>query len=221
MTYKIIPLPNNATNLSGKFFGRALAIAPIQRRSVKGVTWLCACHCGNVFLRTTSHLNSSKNPSCGCLDTKLSHGMTDSTEYRIWTGMLTRCTNKNEPQYANYGGRGITICKSWTESFLNFYRDMGERPEGTSLDRIDNNGPYCASNCRWATRKEQAENRRTRYKNSELITCCGQTMTITEWSRHTGIGRCTIRARIKKGWVMERALHEEVIHRARWESCRP
>jgi hypothetical protein len=108
--------------------------------------------------------------------------------------MKDRCFNITNKSYANYGGRGISVCKRW-ECFENFYEDMGEPPEGRSLDRIDNNKGYSPGNCRWATRKEQNTNQRS----NVLIEFAGRTQTLSEWANEKGINRMTIRSRLDRG----------------------
>lgn len=127
-----------------------------------------------------------------------------SPTYRTWSGMIQRCKNPNEPAFNRYGGRGITVCDDWL-NFEGFLADMGERPKGKSLDRIDNNGGYCPENCRWATRKEQSNNTRT----NRRITYKGKTKTLAEWSRCTGIKPSTLRTRLWRGWSIRRALEVE------------
>lgn len=130
------------------------------------------------------------------------HGLSLSREHKSWESMIHRCTNKNAANYAMYGGRGITVCEEWLQ-FENFYRDMGERPNGHSLDRINNNLGYFKDNCRWASTVEQLNNRR----NNHLITFCNKTQTLSQWAREIGLKPKTLSARINdEGWSIEKAL---------------
>lgn len=129
------------------------------------------------------------------------HGMTNTPEYRSWTAMRCRCLSEHHEASHRYKGRGITICDRWSE-FLPFFEDMGNRPEGTTLDRIDNDKGYFKENCRWATMKEQQNNRR----GLKLITFKGQTMTIQNWGNTIGMSPNNIASRLRKGWSVEDAL---------------
>jgi hypothetical protein len=127
-----------------------------------------------------------------------------SAEYRAWQRMKGRCSDKSNNRYEYYGGRGIKVCDEWLK-FENFIADMGDRPSSDhSLDRINVDGNYEPNNCRWATRNEQANNKRSNH----LITYEGQTLNITKWSLLTGINRATLHLRLKKGWPMERVFGE-------------
>lgn len=130
------------------------------------------------------------------------HGLTKTKVHHCWRMMKYRCLNKNSKSYKDYGGSGIIICDSWL-NFENFLHDMGHPPsEDHSIDRIDGNSGYHKENCRWATKSEQALNRKTR----RLITLHDATLHLEQWSRITGINKCTIRRRIARGWNVERAL---------------
>lgn len=131
------------------------------------------------------------------------HGMSGTPEYRAWLHLRERCLNPEHPNWHNYGGRGITVCDEWRASFSAFYRDMGTRPSPAhTIERADNEKGYCKENCVWATRKEQADNRR----NSQYHEIDGERRTQTDWARHQGIPQCTISLRLKRGWSKEEAL---------------
>lgn len=135
-------------------------------------------------------------------------GMTSRSEYRIWVGMRVRCRDKNNREFHNYGGRGITVCDRWM-SFENFLADMGPRPDGTTLDRVDADGSYCPENCRWADVHQQQRNRR----NNHAVTAFGETKLLVEWTEDP---RCKVtfgvlRQRlVKQGWSPEKAIATEV-----------
>jgi hypothetical protein len=156
-------------------FGKLTVIKEVEPRiTAKGIKERrveCICDCGNLKNVMISRLKNGLVKSCGCLqkeiirkiniDTKTKYNVKNNPSYKIWCYMKTRCYNKNNKDYKHYGGRGIIICDRWKNSFENFLNDMGEKPEGYSIDRINVDGNYEPSNCRWATQKEQVNNRRT------------------------------------------------------------
>lgn len=166
--------------------------------------YLCRCVCGKEKLIRKYEILNGKTKSCGCYNSKrvVKHGMHNTKEYSSWTHMKERCNNPNHCAYANYGGRGISVCPEW-DSFEQFFQDMGFAPEGTSLDRIDTNGNYDRYNCRWATNKEQSNNRR----DTRLIEHNGQLVPLTKLAEQAGITANCLKLRLDYlGWPLDKAL---------------
>ena len=176
--------------LSGLKFGRWVVKHEDMREALYARHWVCECSCGSVKSVLQSSLRSGKSTSCGCYQKEAvsaanyRHGSHEFKEYKVWSGMKQRCYNTNEKCYKNYGGRGIVVCDRWLSSFRNFLLDMGSRPNDTySIERLDNDGDYSRSNCKWGTSVEQARNKRTNRK----VTFNGSTMLLVEWSELFGI----------------------------------
>ena len=195
--------------------------------------FLCRCLCGTVREVNKKNLKSGLTRSCGCLNRerlvrekkslavrRTKHGKINTPEYQTWCAMKSRCRNKRHPCFADYGGRGISVCRRW-DQFTAFYADMGDRPTPEhSIDRIDNNGGYwCGNaecpecgprnrtpNCRWGTEEQQQRNRR----NSHNITHDGRTQCLTDWAREYGIPANTLERRLSIGWDFLRAVSEPI-----------
>ena len=158
-------LHSSAKGLTGQRFGRLVAIEPTDERRNRIIIYCCHCDCGKQCFVRSVDLRNGHTKSCGCLSRELTkkrnttHGMSEASIYKIWRGILARCENPNDPAYKNYGGRGIKVCERW-HKFENFYADVGDPPQGMTLDRRNNDGNYEPENFRWATRKEQVLNSR-------------------------------------------------------------
>lgn len=197
-----------AKQLAGQVFGR-LTVQGRSGTKNGRAAWLCECQCGNTVEVVSHALTSGHTTSCGCWrdernrSTPLAHGHSRratkvSTTYKSWQNMLARCNNPNVRSFKDYGGRGITICAGWY-CFENFLADMGERPAGMTLERIDNAGNYEPGNCRWASRSEQNRNTRT----NSIVVFQGRRITQAEFAAEIGISQSTVSYRLRNGWTPE------------------
>ena len=199
-------------DITGQKFNYLTAISYESIRKPSGrsvIYWICQCDCGNITKVNTQSLQSGCTKSCGCWNVKQiikrskTHGKRHTRLYNSWAAMKQRCTNQNAINYPNYGGRGITICEEWLNSFEQFANDMGDPPTNKhSIERIDNNLGYCKENCKWATREERNSNKR----NCHLLSFNGKTMNIMSWAKETGLPKTTIRRRLSLGWSIEKTL---------------
>lgn len=196
-------------DLTGQRFGRLVVIRRAPTVSGRNTRWLCRCDCGVEKAIFRGSLRKGGTVSCGCWRKALghvcnrTHGMRESPEYEIWSGMKKRCYNSRTKSYARYGGRGVTVCERWRGSFEAFLEDMGQRPSPQhTLERISSDGPYAPDNCKWATQAEQQNNR----TNNRRITFRGETLTVAQWARRVGMRIGTLHHRLQHGWGEEQAL---------------
>lgn len=194
-------------DLTGKRFGRLTVLKEAGRSKDRQIIWECICDCGNTTLVKAGNLTSGDTKSCGCLHkekfTNFKHGQRHTKLYGVWCGIKARCQNPNSTSYKDYGGRGIKICEEW-EDFTNFYSwaIANGYKNGLTIERKDNNKNYSPSNCKWATYKEQANNKR----NNVYFTYQGETKTLAQWDESTDKD---IAGRISKGWTIEQAMNTE------------
>lgn len=199
-------------DLTGKRFGKLTVIKKHNQDKWGGWNWLCRCDCGNETIVSGGHLRSLKTKSCGCSrkETKnFTHKMTGSRLYKVWRAMKSRCYYEESEMFKHYGGRGITVCDEWKNSFISFYDwsmkngydENAERGQCT-IDRIDVNGNYEPNNCRWAAIKQQANNTR----RNHFIKYNGKTQTVSQWANELGVEPDSIFNRLRKGFTEEEAL---------------
>lgn len=211
LVFKEKPTSYNFEDIEGQKFGKLTVIGFVGKDKHRNTLWRCECECGNQKTIQANNLKNSHTKSCGChniqkiKERRTTHGHSTgercSRIYGIWMAMMRRCHNPNLKNYHRYGGRGITVCERW-QVFENFLADMGEPLSGMSIDRVDNNIGYCPENCKWATPKEQANNRRSNC----IIEFGGKSQTMAQWADETGIKWGTLYNRLKSGWTTERAL---------------
>lgn len=213
MQPQYITLPKQAKDLTGQQFGRLTALGPVGKSPKGSILWLCRCDCGACVSVTSDSIVSGHTQSCGCLHRErtikanATHGLSGHRLHMTWTLMVQRCTNPNNPEYVNYGGRGIKVCDEWRHNFQAFYDHVSNLPnygeEGYSLDRIDNGKGYSPGNVRWATGSEQMRNSR----RTHLIEFRGKTQCVTAWAEELGIDPNTLSSRLLYlSWTVERAL---------------
>jgi hypothetical protein len=206
-------MQRNNKIVSGQIFGRWKTINEVKRMTQ------CICECGATKIIASKTLWSGASKSCGCFNKEVIinrnkkeiNGIfsTNHDLYSIWKGIKKRCTNKNCKAYKNYGGRGISICDRWSKSFANFVKDMGDRPAGYSIERINNEKGYYPENCKWAGRLEQAANQRS----CRYIACNGQIKTCSEWSRNLNGNKSLVYNRIRLGWEHKKAVTTPVMYK--------
>lgn len=203
------------TNLVGERFGRLEVIEKVETNERSENKWLCKCDCGNETFATTHSLKSGNKKSCGCIKSEMlaernkantKHGMSHTKLHGVWHNMKDRCYRRECEEYKRYGMRGIKVCEEWKNNFQSFYLWSIENgyKNGLTLDRKNVNGDYTPENCRWATEKEQANNRR----NNKFLTNNGETKTMKQWSEEVGIPYYIVKNRVKAGLPVGKILYK-------------
>lgn len=200
-------------DMTGQRYGRLSVIEMAGHNKHRQRLWRCVCDCGETTEVLGFLLRQEQTRSCGCLareaiaNVNKKHGKSGTQIFNVHSAMMDRCYMQTNHAYKNYGGRGITVCGRWHD-FENFYADMGDKPKGMTLERIDNHGPYSPDNVRWASYKDQANNRRS----NVVLEFQGRKQTMQQWSDEMGLKIQTVWARLNRGWSVDRALTEEVRH---------
>lgn len=205
-------------DLTGQKFNRLTVIRKAKNYSGGRTLWVCQCECGKEIFVNGYNLRQGFTKSCGCLQKEIAtkncklrtkHNLINSSLYTVWASMKQRCSNKNGLAYKNYGGRGITICDEWVNDFQAFYDwaiNNGYK-HNLTIDRINNDGNYEPSNCRWVTRSVQAKNRRSNH----YITFNSETHIISDWAKLYNIPLNVFCRRLKRGWSFEDAVSKPII----------
>lgn len=197
------------TDWTGQKIGMLTAVSLVERRESRNHLWLWKCECGGESVSGIRDVRKGHTKSCGCLhkawlaDRNRRHGGTlnERRTYRSWKDMRARCRNPENHDYPDYGGRGISVCDRW-DDFAAFLSDMGPRPEGKTIDRIDHNGDYTPGNCRWADAETQANNKRANH-----VVKSGETL--AQASRRAGLSASKVWYRLKAGYSLEEALSDK------------
>lgn len=195
----------NFKDRTGEKHGMLTVLRFAGKNKYRNATWECLCDCGKKTILCGGSIGVTQ--SCGCLrlvmvsKAKTIHGMCNTRTYKTWESMLKRCRSKNDPSFLRYGAVGITVCQEWL-SFSRFLSDMGERPIGATIDRIENSKGYHKGNCRWLSLSGQCRNR----TSNRILTINGVSKCLVEWSEESGIDQDTIGARLKRGWSEEKSV---------------
>ena len=201
----------DAVSMIGRSKNR-LTVIGYEREMEKGrVKLKCRCDCGNIVFVLPYQFENGAVQSCGCIrgEKRKTHGLSKNPLYGEWFQMVNRCHNPNADNYERYGGRGITVCDEWRDSpveFIKWVEENGGKPDGMTLDRIDNDGPYAPWNCQWSTASAQQRNRR-----ANIFLCYkGENKCLADWAKETGISHETLRGRYKAGWSVEEIIETPV-----------
>lgn len=204
--------------ISGEKYGKLTVVELVTDGNANKRKWLCECECGGRKITSEDNLKRGHCKSCGCLYSKIGgkskhgteHGESKTRLYKIWSRMIWRCERPSYKFYKDYGGRGITVCPDWHsfKRFKEWANDNGYS-DGLSLDRIDNNRGYSPNNCRWATPKQQANNRRDNVK----IEYQGEERTIAEWADRFGFNYPRFYQALKRGYTIDRYIEKEAHNR--------
>lgn len=191
------------SDLTGQKFNHLTAVELVSRKPTR---WKCLCDCGNYKIVLTSNLKSGAVKSCGCIHHRgnPTHNLCYTRQYRIYKKIMRRCYVQNDPAYKDYGGRGIVVCDSWKNNFIDFYNwsIANGYADNLTIDRIDNDKGYSPDNCRWADSKQQSNNRRT----CRLYTIGGITKNLTQWCEYYNADYKIVHSRLSRNWDIEEAL---------------